>query len=429
MQASENEWLCRIGPDAEMGRLVRQFWSPICLSTDLPEPGGAPIRVRLFGENLVAFRGSDGVVGVLDEYCPHRGASLSLARNENCALRCIFHGWKIAKDGRLLDTPNTDNESVKARYRARAFPVEEAHGLIWTYLGPLDEIPPRSCFQWEHVPPENCLVVPVDLDANWVQCLEGLVDTSHASVLHTDVLATMGVPTLANDEVSSLRRSTAPKLEVERTDFGFHYAAIRSSESAELAQIRVTAYVAPFLCFIPPAAQAFMAVPLDDGRTRFYNIWWSSDERLDVGPGRDSRIKGWGLTNEVLEQTGIKAINPVAGQDVPRNRFRQDRAAMAANRSFSGLPGLTAEDAAVAVMMGTIASRRREHLVAADAAVIELRRLLLAWATCLSQTGALPRSLHATPCASIGAASGAARADSDWRSLVPQHMKSAARQQ
>lgn len=420
MRAAENERLCRIGPGTPMGAVVRQFWTPGCLSSDLPSPGGAPIRVSLFGEDLVAFRGADGKVGVLDEYCPHRGSSLALARNEDCALRCIFHGWKIGRDGAILEMPNADNDRALKRYRARSFLVEESHGVIWVFMGDAAKAPPRPRYAWENVPEENCLIIPVDLDCNWVQSLEGLVDTAHTGVLHEDVLRHL--PPDINPDVGSLQFSKAPKLEIEKTDFGFHYAAIRATEDEDVTRVRVTSYIAPFLCLIPPTGQAFMTVPLSDVRTRFYSIWWSDKEQLSSGKGRETRVNLWGLTEEILRATGMTAVNPLAGEVPPRNRFDQDRRSMESGESFSGLPGLTAEDAAVAVMMGPIAKRDNEHLVAADAAVVQMRYLLLDGATAVEEGKSPSFAGGATPSEQIDAISATVSNGRNWRELVPAHI-------
>jgi phthalate 4,5-dioxygenase oxygenase subunit len=426
MLPTNNERLCRVGAQTDMGKLVRRFWVPACLSSDLPKPGGAPIRITLFNQHFAAFRGADGKLGLLDELCMHRGASLLLARNEDSALRCIYHGWKFARDGAILEMPNALNEKAIERFRAGAYPVEEASGIVWVYLGPKDDVPPRPRYLWESFPAENFLALPVDLDCNWVQALEGLVDSAHTGVLHEDVITKNKT---AYGDYEAMRQNFAPRLELEHTDFGFHYAAIRSGAGmhALTDQIRVTAYIAPFLCLIPPEGQAFMAVPIDDQRTRFFNIWWSRSERLDSGAGYAKRIEMWGLSQQILQATGMAAINPKIGEPVPRNVFRQDRDAMESGRSFSGLPGVTAEDGAISVSMGAIAPRDNEHLVESDIAVVQLRRLLLAGAKRLAEGGKPACSGGATPSLEITAASGSLAPGADWRTLVPRHVAMAGR--
>jgi phenylpropionate dioxygenase-like ring-hydroxylating dioxygenase large terminal subunit len=418
MAPEDNEQLCRVGPNTVMGQFVRRFWAPVCLSADLSEPGGAPIGVRLFNQDFVLYRAPDGRLGMLDPFCIHRGSSLLLARNEESGLRCIFHGWKFAHDGALLETPNVPDDWAKSRCRAKAYRVEEAAGMVWAWLGP-GEAPTRPRFLWEQVPSEQTLVVPVDLDCNWVQSLEGLVDSAHTGILHEDVLKRSS-PVHAYSDFSAMQRSFAPRLEIESTDFGFYCAAIRSGAGSEPGtdQVRVTAYAAPFLCLTPPATKAFMAVPIDDTHTRFYNIWWSKTERLDAGPARDSRLEMWGVTPSILASLGMSAVNARTDSMDTRNAFPQDRAAMQAGQSFSGLPGVTAEDGAVAVAMGRIAPRANEHLVQTDLAVVQLRRMLLTQASQLANGATPPWLSGTTEAGTISPVSGNLRPGESWRNLL-----------
>jgi hypothetical protein len=221
-----------------------------------------------------------------------------------------------------------------------------------------------------------------------------------------------------SSDTSAMQGNLAPRIEIERTDFGFHYGAIRALDSDGNFQVRITAYIAPFLCLIPPGGMAFMAVPRDDNATRFYNIWWSSTERLDSGPGYDKRIELWGLNPDILESTGMRAQNPSPESDIKANRFIQNRTAMEQGESFSGLPGITAEDAALSVAMGPIAPRTHEHLVESDAAVVQLRRWLLEAARAETMPA---HEGTGTPAGQISAASGDLKPSQDWRELVRQH--------
>jgi phenylpropionate dioxygenase-like ring-hydroxylating dioxygenase large terminal subunit len=420
MKREDNERLCQVGPDTDMGQLLRRYWIPACLSSDLPQPGGAPIRVRLLGENFVVFRGTDGKVGLLDEYCPHRAASLVYARNEESGLRCLFHGWKFASDGRILDTPNVAGSQVKDRLRARAFKVEEASGLVWTYLGPQDRIPERPRYQWENLPVENTLMWPLDLDCNWTQSLEGLVDSAHINYLHAD--APGRVQRQAHESnLFAIVQNSIPRLELEATDFGFQYAAVRDDAGAApgTALARITAYAAPYLCFIPPGGQAFMVIPVDDTHCRFMNIWWSPTERLDSGPAYEHRLRRWGVTPEQLLATGTNPVMPGPTPAPPRNRIPQDRASMEAGTSRNGIGSVTFEDALMSISMGPIADRTKEHLVPTDVAVVQFRRFMLEGAR-LVREGKDPIGFNArTPSGKISAVSGDIPNGGEWRHLAP----------
>lgn len=405
-----------------MGTLVRHYWVPAFTSSALPTQGSDPIRVRLFGERFVAFRGEDGKIGFLDEGCPHRGASLVLARQEGCALRCIYHGWKIDASGEILETPNADRSLLRSGFRARSYPVEESHGLVWVYLGDSGTVPRRPTYEWEQLPEENVLAVDVDLDCNWAQSLEGLLDSAHTGILHTDVLNKYGG---AVRDSSAMALGLLPRLEVEATDFGYHYGAIREGSAPEggKGHVRITAYAAPFITFIPPTGQVFISAPMDDTHTKFFNVWWDPGQRLDEGPGYDHRIEMWGLHERVLRSTGMGPVPQPVNEIGWVNNFLQDREAMRAGQSFSGLEGVTAEDAAISVGMGALVDRTKEHLVASDIAITRMRRMLLREARNARDGGVVADWQGGkTPYAQIRSASGDIAPGTDWRDLVPEHV-------
>jgi phthalate 4,5-dioxygenase len=303
--------------------------------------------------------------------------------------------------------------------QANAYHVAEAGGMVWVHLAP-GLPPPVPDYQWMHVPDENLLIVPVDLDCNYVQPLEGLADSSHVGVLHNDIVRVLAEA--SRSDGAALATDQAPRLVVEDTDFGFHYAALRRvPPPAAGHQVRVTAYVAPWLFLIAPGGQAFMAVPQDDTHTRFYNIFWDPQRRLLDGPGREERLTTFGLHPEQLRAVGLLVTNPSTGDLGDRNRFTQDRDAMRTRQTFTGLPGLTAEDAAMTSSMGPMFDRANEHLVPSDLAVIRLRRTLLALAR--TQTdGHRSEPAEGSETRTITAASGTITTDADWHDLVPQHV-------
>ncbi|MGH9103124.1 MAG: Rieske 2Fe-2S domain-containing protein [Acidimicrobiales bacterium] len=373
----ENEHLCRIGPGTPMGQVMRRYWVPALQRADLPSPDCPPVAFQVLGERLVAFRDSDGRVGVLDEQCCHRGASLALGRVEDCGIRCLYHGWKFAVDGTIQETPNMPDSRFKERVKAPAYPVREAGGMVWVYLGPADKMPPFPEYNWIGQPGSQHFVREMVLDCNWVQVLEGLLDSSHVGVLHRDEMAQVtagryndtttggdGYPTADN----------APKIEVRNTDFGFDYAAIRArGDGGEGGYVRVTAFIMPFFAYIPPrnSPRSAIVVPRDDYTTSQFSVTLL-DDRADVAS-----------LQELLGFGDPEILGPDRRVRVPP----QDRRAMATGASFTGIHGIPIEDAMVQQSMGRLYDRSREHVVPADLAVIRMRRLFLESARRLEEGG------------------------------------------
>jgi phthalate 4,5-dioxygenase oxygenase subunit len=378
LDREENELLCRVGADTPMGNMLRRYWIPAATSDELVA-GGAPRRTRLLGEDLVAFRAHDGTVGVLDEHCPHRGASLVLARNEECALRCIYHGWLIATDGAIRDMPSEQEDTTfNRRVRAQAYPVYEAGGLVWTYLGPPGTEPPKMLFDWMAYPAEHRLVQKAREECNWMQCLEGVIDSAHTMFLHSNVITPVaGEQSIIPEDQGNTQRPTAdrrPRIEVDTTAYGFRYAAIRTPlidpQSRDYA--RVTHFIAPF-CALFPAATGWTSmqlfVPIDDEHTMFHFIQTQHDKPID-DVMRVRRIKRSGM------EIGVDLDTDYLKVRTRENNWMQDRTAMAAG-SHTGLQGVNIEDIAVQESMGAIYDRSKEHLGTSDIAVARMRRIML----------------------------------------------------
>lgn len=220
----ENELLCRVTGDAPMGRMLRQhYWLPAVLSVRVRK-GEAPVRVKLFGRNFVAFRGKDGSVGFLDEACPHRGASLALARIDDCSLTCLFHGWKINVQGEVLDVPNEPNnpKEFAKTVKAKAYPVREGAGLIWVWLGE-GAAPPAPDFEWMDLPPDQVYAAGIELNANWLQGVEATIDSSHVALLHQSWTAT------SSSDFGATRVNTKVAYEFDKKSYGFRAAALRTA--------------------------------------------------------------------------------------------------------------------------------------------------------------------------------------------------------
>jgi len=395
---AENELLCRIGPSAPMGAVMRRYWLPAIMSAEL-EAGGAPRRVRLLGEDLVAFRDPEGRVGLLEEFCPHRGASLAIARNESCGLRCLYHGWKIGVDGRILEMPSEpDPHLFIDKVRAKAYRVHEAGGLVWAYMGPPEHAPAPMDFEFTHLPDSHSVIVKTQIDCNWAQCLEGVIDSSHTNFLHADTFSPapgLDVSVYKDESLKVARPSMdpAPRLEVQNTPYGFRYAAIRKTlvKPEETSYVRVTLFVAPIYGMFPGqkgwgAFQAF--VPMDDEHTMLYFVRYAFDRPVDERE-RQFNAAWSGL------RPGIDVDGEYRRFRNRHNNWLQDRDAMKRGESYSGVVGVQTEDAMVQESMGPIYDRSKEHLGTGDMAVVRMRRLLLNSAKRLMEKGEPPIGLAA----------------------------------
>jgi phthalate 4,5-dioxygenase len=414
MRKEDNELLCRVGPETPMGQLFRRYWTPIALASQVERPDSDPVRARYCGEGYVLFRDTEGRLGLLDEHCPHRGTSLALGRVEGCGIRCLYHGWKFDVEGRLLESPNYPNPAFQAKLRARNYPCREGGGLIWGYFGPQDAIPPFPDFAFLDAPASHRNIERVDINCNYLQLLEGGMDSSHVGILHSDQARpgwqsnsftpntdALNPGALASDD-------NAPTLSVETTQFGFHYAAFRKLATGGQS-VRIVPFVMPFARIIPAQARVatLFEVPLDDENTSTYIIVHSKEP---YARAHHRQLSGIGDPDLYSEQD-------FKWRASWENRFGQDRGSM--KDRWGGFAGLEQEDAAVALSLGPIFDRRHEHLVPADAAVIHMRRLLLTAARNLAagrEPPPLPSVARITGIADTELVTG-----TPWQSLVPQH--------
>jgi phthalate 4,5-dioxygenase oxygenase subunit len=371
----ENELLCRVEGDAPMGQLMRRHWVPVCLSEEVEEPDGTPVKARVFGEDLVIFRDSDGRVGVMDELCPHRRASLVLGRNEEGGLRCLYHGWKFDVAGNVMDMSSEPaNSPLKEKVKHKTYPMEEWGGWIWSYLGPADTMPK---FEPPPYAPTNDVRVSIGkviLPCNWAQVLEGAIDSAHSSSLHSSDFVPARVKIGEATDKNWLRPSTdkSPRLSVQRTGYGFRYAALRRpiANAATHEYVRTTVFVAPFAVLVPPNNLYNVAninVPMDDTHTAFYFICWGDPLTT---PSTEEWRKFLGV------QVGTQLDEYYRLKNSMDNRFGQDRQAMKAG-NFTGIKGFPNQDIAMWLTMGPIADRSKEILGASDQAVVEFRKQMV----------------------------------------------------
>ena len=390
LSVTENDRIMRVTGDAMMGSLIRNYWLPIGVSSEV-EPGGEPIRLRLFGEDLVLFCSTNGKIGLLGEHCPHRGASLKLARNGECALECIYHGWQIDHQGTVIVTPaEPERSNFKSRFRHIAYPVCSSAGILWAYLG--DGIPPLlPVFEWSNLPKENILAARAVVKCNWAQNLEGAIDSAHQTYLHdsrsrlerdrahVDRIAQEGLDLVDGfDETGQIIRpwnDGSPRLKVENTGYGFRYAAIRKPmiQADKLQNVRVSHFIAPIFVVIPGPAgwsQLIAHVPMDDDQTMFWHIRANllgpyTEEDRKIHTAAAGLTMGVDLDGE-FNRLGNRS-----------NNWLQDRDEIRYGDRLSGIRGTINEDHAVMESMGPRFDRSKEHLGTSDMAVIRFRKIML----------------------------------------------------
>jgi phthalate 4,5-dioxygenase oxygenase subunit len=415
LTAAENDLLCRVEGDAPMGQIMRRHWLPACLAEEVAAPDCDPVRVRLLGEDLVAFRDSDGRVGVVGAHCPHRRASLALGRNEECGLRCLYHGWKIDVAGNVLEMPSEPAGSrFNEKVRHLAYPVHEAAGLVWVYMGPANDMPAFDPPVFQPTPDTHIAIAKIVVDCNWAQILEGAIDSAHSSVLHISDMVPARVDGAKALEEGWLRPSNdkAPRLHVQPTPFGFRYAAIRTPilNPSTHIYVRTTLFIAPYTVQIPSNNLynlAIQHVPIDDTHTVFHFIAWGGDTTPDTEAWRSF----------LGAQIGPDLDKRFRKRRTRENDFLQDRAAMRGG-NFTGITGFPNQDIAMWESMGPIADRSRERLGASDTAILQFRRIMVAAARSFQSGGpAIGRTDPMIPHATLRSFEGVVPNTEDWRTL------------
>jgi phthalate 4,5-dioxygenase len=412
----ENDLLTRVEGDAPMGQIMRRHWLPACMSEEVAEPDGAPVRFRLLGEDLVVFRDTQGRLGVLDEHCPHRRASLAFGRNEECGLRCLYHGWKMDVEGNVLEMASEPEGSrLKSTVKHKSYPVREGGGFVWVYMGARETMREFESPAWAPTPDTRISIVKMHTACNWAQVLEGSIDSAHSSSLHSSNMPAMNVDSAKATTTAWPRPSTdkSPRLQVQETEFGFRYAAIRkpilNPETHDY--IRTTLFIAPFTVLIPPNDQyklAQMLVPIDDDNAMFYWIAWHETKGID----QESWRKFCGA------QVGIDLDADYRKIRTLENRFLQDRQAMKLG-DFTGIKGIPAQDMAMWESMGPIVDRTKDYLGASDLAVAQFRRQMVAAAKRMREGGpAIGTAEPRIPQVKLASFEGIVPKKTDWRTLA-----------
>jgi phenylpropionate dioxygenase-like ring-hydroxylating dioxygenase large terminal subunit len=375
--AAESELLTRVGPGTPMGRFMREYWIPAVLSSELVA-GAPPTRLMLLGEKLIAFRDTRGRVGILDHRCPHRCASLFLGRNEEEGLRCAYHGWKFDVDGNCLEMPNVPpSKAFPEKVKAKAYPTVERNGLVWAYMGVREQAPPLPCFEAVMLPRDECNLFMAQRECNWLQALEGDIDTSHFSFLH------MGSVDPAAADQTNLGRyallQRAPDYHVADTDWGTMYAAYRPAEPGT-TYWRFAHFMFPFWT-IPPDGEftdhviARAWVPMDDTHTMFVHVSWKKNtpglRKLKDG----SQIPG-ATIGQKFKPNGTGWLDRWRLAANAENDYLIDRD-LQRSASYTGIDGIHLQDQAVTESMGGIVDHDWEHLAVSDLMITRTRRRIV----------------------------------------------------
>ena len=373
LKTEDNERLTRVGPGTPAGELFRRDWQPAALSSELPENDGSPVRVRLLGEDLLAFRDTTGAVGLVDAYCPHRRAPMFFGRNEDCGLRCVYHGWKFDRHGDCTDMPSEPaGTPLQAKVKMKAYPTYEKAGIVWAYLGPKDKQPAPPDYEWMRAPDTHRFVSKTFEDCNYLQGLEGGLDTAHVSFLHNN--------NISNKEWGGA--DGAPQLDVEVTDYGYYYISTRR-KGPDHRYVRVYQYIMPFQQIRSnvlgyagkrpktPKFDGHLWVPIDDTTTNIYNFMYAYSPEIPLP-------RDFAIAYETASGRGPDALIPGSfklKQNLS-NDYLIDRA-LQKNQTFSGIVGVNTQDMALQEGMGPIVDRTKEFLGTTDRAIVTMRRLLL----------------------------------------------------
>jgi phthalate 4,5-dioxygenase oxygenase subunit len=386
--ATENDTLTQVGPGTPMGELMRQYWIPAAMSSEL-KADGDPMRLMLLGEKLVAFRDSSGKVGIFDHRCPHRRASLFFGRNEQGGIRCVYHGWKFDTSGQCLETLNVPDPAFKDHIRAKAYRTAERNGIIYAFMGNAAELPPLPEIE-PALAPEKDVHIQFELrECNWLQAVEGELDTSHVGIMH---FGAVQAKDFAHDQQQKLLvANRAPEYKIAQTDYGYIYGAHRPADEGQLYW-RIGQFLMPFWT-MPPinhlATNVLLRVyvPVDDHHTMVVAIVHNHaypPARLKINESIAGASQNYPFLPNTTDWLGRWRL-----RTSQRNDFEIDREVQR-TKSFTGIEGVQLQDQAIQESMGPIADRPGENLAPSDIMIVRVRRLLMQAVTEYREKGTLP---------------------------------------
>jgi phenylpropionate dioxygenase-like ring-hydroxylating dioxygenase large terminal subunit len=388
LSKEDNDMLTRTDAGTPMGWLFRSFWLPVVLSEQLPEPDGAPVRVKVLGEELLAFRDTEGRVGLIEPRCVHRGANLFFGRNEASGIRCAFHGWKYNVAGECVDAPTIDPArapDICRKARIKAYPTREWGDFVWAYMGPRQSPPPLPRMEFALVPPSHRHVSKKYQECNWAQAAEGALDTAHFSFLHQPVIqaadeaeaksarATRGYAkgTMNHDHVRWMREDPRPRFSIVKHGAGMVLGTSRAADGGR-RYWRIAQFLMPTHAYTPSAApgetyHAQTWIPIDDESCWVYVYSWNPDRPL-TEEEREAYRRGGAVYPEMDSE-----YRPIRNR---ANDYLIDRK-LQKTENFTGIVGVSEQDAAIQDSQGRIADRTREMLGPTDIGVVQFRRLML----------------------------------------------------
>ena len=353
-----------------MGNLLRRYWIPILIPKELPENECPPVRVKLLSERLLAWRDTQGRYALTDEFCAHRGISLWFGRNEDNGLRCPYHGWKYDTTGQCIEVPSEPSESgFCKKIKLKSYPLIERGGILWAYMGAPELKPPLPAFEWSEVASTHRFITKRWQECNYLQAMEGGIDSSHVSFLHSGELHTD--PLHRGTKGAQYQQDHKPKFEVIESPGGCYIGARRNAEAGHYYW-RITQWIMPWYTMVPPygdnALNAHAWVPIDDENCLTWTFTYHPTRPLNPME-LDTMRKGGGIHVELIPGT----FRPIINKD---NDYMIDRVAQKAGRTFSGVKGIAMQDASVQESMGPIQDRSKENLVSTDNAIIMARHRL-----------------------------------------------------
>ena len=429
MRQKDSDDLVRVGPGTTMGNLMRQYWLPAAMSSEL-KTDAEPMRLMLLGEQLIAFRDSAGRVGVMDHKCPHRCASLFLGRNEENGIRCVYHGWKFDVDGKCVDMPSVPAErDFKHLVHAKAYKAVERNGLVWVYMGERKEAPPLPQIEATLLPETEVQISFVQRECNWLQALEGDIDTCHFGFLHAGGIEADMLPADALLRYTVTNR--APDYQVADTAVGTMYAAHRQGGPGE-TYWRFANFMLPFWTQTPQGKFATHLhnrawVPMDDTHTMFVSLRWKHEPAFVTNDKHGQLMPGFDRTFDYLPNT-TEWHGRWRLKGRPVNDWNIDRAAQATGGNYTGITGIHAQDQAVTESMGPITDHLHEHLGPSDTMIMRTRRRLLQVARAFAKDGTMPPGVD-DPERMYPVRSGdfVSEAGLEWRDAYDRQMQAATR--
>jgi nitrite reductase/ring-hydroxylating ferredoxin subunit len=385
LKADVNELLTQTGPGTPGGELFRQYWLPALLAEELPEDDCPPVRVKILSERLIALRDSEGRYGLIDEFCAHRGVSLWFGRVEECGIRCAYHGWKYDVTGQCLEVPSApDNNLFADKIRLTSYPLVKIGDILWTHMGDPERRPGLPEFEFAHVPPEQTYTSKRWQESNWLQALEGGIDSSHVSWLHSAGLKSDPLFKGTKGNEYNLR-DLKPFFEVADADGGLFVGARRNAEDGQYYW-RITPWVMPSFTIVPPRGDhpvhGHFWVPIDDE-----NCWVYTFDFHPVRALRPDELQAMKDGHGVHSRNIPGTYRPQENKDVD---YLMDRAAQKRGDTFSGVRGIAQQDASLQESMGPIVDRTKERLVASDAGIIRARKKLRTAIEALRDEGVTP---------------------------------------